>query len=122
MAIDLTKLKALELPTKEIEVEILGEKQTVKVSAMSDDMSLDIRDIQKSGEIYETKTRCYILVSCAGMKPEDAELLCCNDGAAAAAIISAILDLTDEFDKARDKMREEAKKKHEAKSTESTEK
>ena len=120
MPIDLTKLKALEFPTKEIEVDILGETQKVKITAMSDDLSLDVRDIRNNNSIHEVKVRKLILTKCAGMSEEDADLLCAKDGAAAAKILSAILDLSDEFDAARAKLREEAKKKHKPASTEST--
>ena len=122
MAIDLTKLKALELPTKEIEVDILGETQKVKISAMSDDLSLDIRDIRNNNTVHEVKVRKLILTKCAGMSDADAELLCQRDGGSAAKIISAILDLSDEFDAARAKIRKEAKKKHNPESMESTKK
>lgn len=122
MPIDLTKLKALELPTKEIEVDILGETQKVKITAMSDDLSLDIRDIRNNNTVHEVKVRKLILTKCAGMSDADAGLLCAKDGSAAAKIISAILGLSDAFDAARAKIREEAKKKHNLESTESTEK
>ena len=111
MPIDLTKLKALELPTKEIEVDILGETQKAKITAMSDSLSLDIVDIRNNNTVHEFEMRKLLLTKCAGMSDADAELLCAREGAAAAKIISGILDLTDEFDTARAKLREEAKKK-----------
>lgn len=118
--LDLTKLKALELPTKEIEVEILGEKQKVKISAMGDDLTLDIGDLRKKELKSEVKIRRLLLEKCAGLSPEDAALLCTKGGEAAAKIISAILDLSDEFDAARAEIREAAKKKQSPVNTEST--
>lgn len=112
MTIDLTKLKALELPTKEIDIEVLGDAQKVKIMAMSDEISLNIRDIRDSGEISEVKVRQHLLKSCANFSDEEARLLCQKDGAAVALIISAILDLTEKFDKERARIRKEAKKKH----------
>lgn len=109
--IDLTKLKALELPTEEIEIEILGEKQKITISAMGDDISLDFRDIRKENEIYEVKQRKYVLVRCAGFTEDQADILCARAGEVAAVIIGRILDLTDKFDKEREKITEEAKKK-----------
>ena len=112
MAVDLTKLKALELPSKEIEVDILGEIQTVKIFAMGDDLSLDIQELRSDkSSLSEVKIRKRILMQCAGISAEEAELLCSRAGSAAAKIISAILDLSDEFDDAREKIRDEAKKK-----------
>ena len=43
--LDLSKLKALELPKKEISVEILGEEQKLEVQAFGDDIWVDISDI-----------------------------------------------------------------------------
>lgn len=121
MAIDLSKLKALKLPSKEIEVEILGEIQKLTITAMGDDLSLDIREMRTELELSEVATRKRLLEKCAGLSAEDANLLCERDGSAAAKIISAILDLSDEFDAERLKIREEAKKKQEVEITEVTE-
>lgn len=121
MAIDLSKLKALELPSKEIEVEILGEVQKLTITAMGDDLSLDIREMRTELELSEVATRKRLLEKCARLSAEDATILCERDGSAAAKIISAILDLSDEFDAERLKIREEAKKKQEVEITEVTE-
>jgi hypothetical protein len=122
MPIDLSKLKALELPSKEIEVEILGEVQKVKITAMGDDMSLDIKDIQDSTPIHEVKVRKLFLTRCAGATDEQADILCQRAGNAVARIINAVLDLTSEFDAARDQLRKEAKKKFKPESSEGTRK
>lgn len=108
---DLTKLRALELPTKEIEVEVLGEKQKIVISAMGDNISLDIQDIKDANECYEVKMREYLLVKCAGLSEDDAKLICEKAGGVAAVIANAVLDLSDEFDKERVKITQEAKKK-----------
>lgn len=109
--IDLSKLKALELPTKEIEVEILGETQKITITAMSDDIFLDFRDIKKSSDIYEVKQRKLALIRCAGMTEEDADILCAKSGETAAFIIGEILELTEKFEKAKSDITAEAKKK-----------
>lgn len=108
---DLTKLRALEMPKKEIEVEILGEVQKIVISAMGDNISLDIQDIREENECSEVKMRQYLLIHCAGMTEADAKLLCERAGGAAAMIANAILDLSDEFDNERIKIAQEAKKK-----------
>lgn len=120
MSIDLSKLRALELPTEEVEVEILGEIQKVKISAMGDDLSLNIREMRDKSDLAEVKTRKHLLINCAGFSAEDAELLCVKCGSAAAKLIGKILDLSDKFDAEREKIRKEAKKKHSQENTENT--
>ena len=109
--LDLTKLKALELPSEEIEVEIMGEKQTLTITALGDDMTLDFNDIRKKNELYEVKQRKYALTRCAGLTDEQADLLCAKAGEVVAEIITKILNLTEKFDAERLKIKEEAKKK-----------
>ncbi len=109
--LDLKKLEAVAMPSKDIEIDIMGETQTVTISAMGDNNTLDIADLKKKETFSEYKIRCYVLEKCAGLSPKDAALLCTKDGEAAAKIISAILDLSDEFDAARAETREAAKKK-----------
>lgn len=112
MAIDLTRLKAVELPTKEVEVEVLGEKQKVKISAISDSGYLDFVSIREAApERAESKIRLWILENCAGMSAADAALLMERDGKCAAAIVAEVFALTDEFTKAQAEARESAKKK-----------
>lgn len=112
MAIDLTRLKAVELPTKEVEVEVLGEKQKVKISAINDSGYLDFVSIREAApERAESKIRLWILEHCAGMSAADAALLMERDGKCAAAIVSEVFALTDEFAKAQAEARETAKKK-----------
>lgn len=104
--IDLSKLNALELPSEEIEVEILGEKQKCTIFAMGDDVPLDLPDAKR-----ESSMRKHLLVACAKLNEKDADALCAKDGRAAAVIVGKILDLTDRFDEERKKIADEAKKK-----------
>lgn len=112
--LDLSKLKALELPKKEIEVEILGEVQKVEISAFGDDIYLELADIKDTNPTNsEYLSRKLLLVNCAGLTEDDAKILLSKDGKAAAKIMSAIFEITDAFDSERKKIRENAKKKSE---------
>lgn len=109
--LDLSKLKALELPKKEITVEILGEKQSLEITAFGDDVSLDISDIvENNKDSAEKKSRLHLLKNCAGLSEVDALCLLKNDGGAASAIIKEIFSLTEDFRKEREKIREQAEK------------
>lgn len=112
MAINLAKLKALELPSKEITAEVMGEAQTVKITAYGDDVSLRITDITENFPTdSELRIRKLLLEECAGMSAEDAELYISRDGKGAAGVLKEIFALTADFDKSRKAAREDAKKK-----------
>lgn len=109
--LDLSKLKALSMPEKEIEVEILGEKQKLKISAFGDDVSVRMADIRENKpDECEINLRKILLVSCAGLSLEDAEILLQKDGAAASKILSGIFSLANDFDQERKKIKEQAEK------------
>ena len=119
--LDLSKLKALELPKKEIEVEILGEPQKVEISAFGDDIYLELADIKDTNPTNsEYLSRKLLLVKCAGLTEDDAKILLSKDGKAATKILSAIFEITDAFDSERKKIRENAKKKSEQSALENT--
>lgn len=109
---DLSKLKALEFPKREIEVEILGEKQHFTVRAYGDAMLLDLADIRAGfPETAERRWRHSILLTCVdGMTEEGAGLLLERAGEASVVILNEIFNLSDEFNKAREKITEEAEK------------
>lgn len=112
MAIDLSKLKALELPKKEIEIDILGEKQKITVSAHSDDLLMSVSDIRDNfKEDAEYRCRKLFLTSCVeGMTEENADILLKKCLSVSTIIMDAIFDLTEEFDKARKEKTKEAEK------------
>lgn len=112
--LDLSKLKALELPKKRIEVKIIGERQSLEISAFGDDISVRMADIRENKpDECEINLRKILLVSCAGLSPEDADLLLQKDGEAASKILSEIFLLANEFDRERQKIREQAEKNSE---------
>lgn len=112
MAIDLTKLKALELPSKEITAEVMGEEQKLTIHAYGDDVSLNMADIVENyPSDSELRIRQMLLVKCAGMTDEEAALYISRDGKGAAGVIREIFALTGEFDKSRKAERDKAKKK-----------
>lgn len=112
MAIDLTKLKALDLPNKQIEADVMGEKQQVTITAYGDDVSLQMVDITNNyPSDSELRIRKLLLVECAGMSEEDAAFYISRDGKGAAGVLREIFALTTEFDEKRAQVREDAKKK-----------
>lgn len=117
--LDLTKLKALEMPSGEVEVKILGEKQIVKVTAPDDATAAKLYDIGtaegKGGAEITVEVARLVLNTCVpGLAAEDAELLISRAlSSAAVPIIAKARDLRIEFDKAKAEAAEEAKKKSE---------
>lgn len=112
MAIDLKKLKALALPSKEVTAEVLGEAQKVNITAYGYDVNLRISDLRLNyPEDGEFRAWLLLLQECAGMTAEDAAEYICKDWKGAAALIREINNFTKEFDKSCDEKREEAKKK-----------
>lgn len=110
--LNLARLRAVELPKKDIDVEILGEKQSLTISAIPDSGYLDFVSIRDNApEKAESRIRMWILENCAGMTAEDAALLMARDGKSAAAIVGEVFVLSDEFVKAQEAARAEAKKK-----------
>lgn len=112
--IDLSKLKALELPTKEIDVEVLGEKQTTVVQSLPDHVAVKIMSMQElngtNPELTSMVIREILLTGAKELTPEDVDLLVVHDFAAAAKIAAAIRDLTAQHRKAMDEQRETARK------------
>jgi hypothetical protein len=114
MAIDLSKLKALALPSKEVTAEVLGEKQTVSITTYGYDVSLKIDDLRLNyPQDGEFRVWMLLLTECAGMSADDAALYISRDGKAAAELIKEINKFTKEFDKVCEDKRSEAKKKSE---------
>jgi hypothetical protein len=112
---DLSKLKALELPTEEIEIEILGESQKVKVSALDDDAALRISSIA-SGDLDDGQKESMVrrIVLEKGIVPplsdDDIALLLSRSVSAVTPILTTALKLTKDFVAVRESIREEAKK------------
>lgn len=77
--LDLTKLKSLELPTAIVDIEIMGEKQAVKVTAPSDETALTIAELATldlQGTALTLAIAKVILSDCcADITAEDADTL-----------------------------------------------
>lgn len=111
MSLDLSKLSAMELPSKEIDVKILGDTQKIRVYAYDDGVSLDIADIADAHpESQERRVRTMLLIECAKLSSNDAEKLVRYAKDATAEIINAIFDLRKEFVDARNREQEAAQK------------
>lgn len=112
--IDLSKLKALELPSREIEVEILGEKQKTTVSSLPDRAAVKVSAMQEmKGDDPDLTTLVIREILASGAKEltaEEIDLLIDRDFPAAAEIAAAIRDLTAEHRQKIADVREQAKK------------
>ena len=109
--LDLSKLSALELPKNEIEVDVLGVKQKITVTAYDDGVSLDIADIADTHpESQERRVRKMLLCECAKLSENEAEKLIRYDREACYAIITEIFNLRQKFVDAQKAEREKAKK------------
>ena len=119
MAIDLSKLKALELPKKEIEIDILGEKQKITVQAVDDKTAIKIASIGNATNIpdeeRELKIRGLVLKSgVPGISDEEIELLMEKGAAVVTQICAEVSELSKEFNEARSLEKKEAEKNSEA--------
>ena len=113
--LDLKKLKALELPKKEITVEILGEEQNLEVQALDDETAIKIAAIAGSDGIgddeKELRARREMLRGgVVGISDDDIDLLMKKAASVVTKIMMEIRDLTAEYGKARNATREEVEK------------
>lgn len=112
--IDLSKLKALELPTKEIEIEILGEKQNTVITALPMSLAVKISTLTEinrdNPELPSQVIREVLLAGAKEISPEEVELLLVFEFPAAAKIAAAIRDLTKEFTEECHRKKEEFEK------------
>lgn len=114
--LDLKKLRALELPKKEISVEILGEEQKLEIQALDDETAIKIAAIANSAtttdEDREVKIRREILRNgVVGISDDDVDVIMKKAAQAATEIMIGIRDLTTEYGESRNATREEIKKK-----------
>lgn len=114
--LDLKKLKALELPKKQISVEILGDEQTLEIQALDDETAIKIAAIANSAtttdEDREVKIRREILRNgVVGISDDDVDVIMKKAAQAATEIMIGIRDLTTEYGESRNVTREEIKKK-----------
>lgn len=113
--LDLKKLKALELPKKEIAVEILGEEQRLEVQALDDETAIKIAAIAGSDGVGEDEKelrarREMLRGGVVGISDDDIDLLMKKAAAVVTKIMLEIRDLTAEYGKARNVTRGEVEK------------
>lgn len=113
--LDLKKLKALELPKKEIAVEILGEEQKLEVQALDDETAIKIAAIASSDGIGEDEKelcarREMLRGGVVGISDDDIDLLMKKAAAVVTKIMLEIRDLTAEYGNARNVTRGEVEK------------
>ncbi len=112
MAIDFSKLKPRELPTKKVELNILGIKQEIEIHPMTgkDRLSFWATDyIGDTIDVVNRRTRL-ALTTGAGLSEEDAEKLIELDWDAALDLVSQVNLMTREFDEALVEEKEHAEK------------
>lgn len=114
MAIDLSKLKALELPSREIEVDILGEKQTLKIVCPSERAQSAIADIAANNldtpELSSKILDKFLEAGAPELSAEDRELLLDRSYKTAGEIAEQIRKLITEFTESRKKLISDVKK------------
>ena len=113
--LDLKKLKALELPKKEITVEILGDEQKLEVQALDDETAIKIAAIAGSDGIGEDEKelrarREMLRGGVVGISDDDIDLLMKKAAAVVTKIMVEIRDLTAEYGKSRNVTRGEVEK------------
>lgn len=113
--LDLKKLKALELPKKQISVEILGDEQKLEVQALDDETAIKIAAIAGSEGIgddeKELRARREMLRGgVVGISDDDIDLLMKKAAAVVTKIMIEIRDLTAEYGKSRNVTRGEVEK------------
>ena len=112
--LDLTKLKALELPTKEIEVEILGEKQKVKITCPGEDLAAAVSAMYavrgEDGTLSVDVIKMFLAAALPDVDAEDIAVITKRDFKSATIIAAAARDLWTEFIKAKKKCHEETEK------------
>lgn len=113
--LDLKKLKALELPKKEITVEILGDEQNLEVQALDDETAIKIAAIAGSDGIGEDEKelrarREMLRGGVVGISDDDIDLLMKKAAAVVTKIMLEIRDLTAEYGKSRNVIRGEVEK------------
>lgn len=113
--LDLKKLKALELPKKQITVEILGDEQKLEIQALNDETAIRIAAIAGSDGIgddeKELRARREMLRGgVVGISDDDIDLLMKKAASVVTKIMMEIRDLTAEYGKARNATREEVEK------------
>lgn len=113
--LDLKKLKALELPKKQITVEILGDEQKLEIQALNDETAIRIAAIAGSDGIgddeKEVRARREMLRGgVVGISDDDIDLLMKKAASVVTKIMMEIRDLTAEYGKARNATREEVEK------------
>lgn len=114
--LDLKKLRALELPKKQISVEILGDEQTLEIQSLDDETAIKIAAIANSATVTdedrEVKIRREILRNgVVGISDDDVDIIMKKAAAVATEIMVGIRDLTTEYGESRNVTREEIKKK-----------
>ena len=110
--LDLSKLEALKLPEKEIEVQVMDETQKVKIRALDDETAIRVATIaQIPDKNMDLEVRREVIRhGVVGITDKQLDILMSSGASIVSDLLVEIRDLTKEFSDERKQIRERAEK------------
>ena len=110
--LDLSKLEALKLPEKEIEVQVMDETQKVKIRALDDETAIRVATIaQIPDKNMDLEVRREVIRhGVVGITDKQLNILMSSGASIVSDLLVEIRDLTKEFSDERKQIRERAEK------------
>ena len=110
--LDLSKLEALKLPEKEIEVQVMDETQKVKIRALDDETAIRVATIaQIPDKNMDLEVRREVIGhGVVGITDKQLDILMSSGAFSVSDLLVEIRDLTKEFSDERKQIRERAEK------------
>lgn len=110
--LDLSKLEALKLPEKEIEVQVMDETQKVKIRALDDETAIRVATIaQIPDKNMDLEARREVIRhGVVGITDKQLDILMSSGASIVSDLLVEIRDLTKEFSDERKQIRERAEK------------
>lgn len=110
--LDLSKLEALKLPEKEIEVQVMDETQKVKIRALDDETAIRVATIaQIPDKNMDLEVRREVIRhGVVGITDKQLDILMSSGAPIVSDLLVEIRDLTKEFSDERKQIRERAEK------------
>ena len=105
--LDLSKLEALKLPEKEIEVQVMDETQKVKIRALDDETAIRVATI---AQIPDKNMDLEVRHGVVGITDKQLDILMSSGASIVSDLLVEIRDLTKEFSDERKQIRERAEK------------
>lgn len=112
--IDLSVLKALDFPQKEVKIKVAGSEIIFNIQALDDEISMRIALLNENGNLTTdgmiAAQRLVLKNGIVGIEDEQIDLLCKKALPSAMQLVNEIKDLTMEFANIRKDTADEAKK------------